>query len=117
AVSLEGVNEFIQKAGGLQYIPFADEDDFMDYANVDVGRRQGLEEELQHELNQDVPNAPEMERFPAPTFDLDRLSDMLWRMDLSTQAGVDMVDSYDTFSPFWQAMMARREQVPAYFYP
>ncbi|MCI31720.1 hypothetical protein A2U01_0052932 [Trifolium medium] len=38
-------------------------------------------------------------------------------MDLSTQAGVDMSDSYDTSSPFWQALMAHRETIPAYFYP
>ncbi|MCI64761.1 hypothetical protein A2U01_0086019, partial [Trifolium medium] len=82
-------------------------DDFMDYAHVDVGRRQGLEEELQRELNQDVPNAPDIESFPAPTYDPLMLSDMLWKMDLSTQTGVDMADSYDTSSPFWQALMAR----------
>ncbi|MCI90201.1 hypothetical protein A2U01_0111492, partial [Trifolium medium] len=69
-------------------VPFADEVDFMDYAHVDVGRRQGLEE-----------NAPDMESFPAPTYDPLMLSDMLWRMDLSTQSGVDMADSYDTSSP------------------
>ncbi|MCI97563.1 hypothetical protein A2U01_0118864, partial [Trifolium medium] len=57
AVSVEDVEEFIRKAGGLQFVPFADEDDFMDYAHVDVGRRQGLEEELQRELNQDILNA------------------------------------------------------------
>ncbi|MCI74376.1 hypothetical protein A2U01_0095640, partial [Trifolium medium] len=56
----------------------------MDYANVDVGRRQGLEEDLQHELNRDAPNVPDMESFPAPTYDPLMLSDMLWRMDLST---------------------------------
>ncbi|MCI74041.1 hypothetical protein A2U01_0095305, partial [Trifolium medium] len=30
---------------------------------------------------------------------------------------MDMADSYDTSSPFWQALMARREQVPTYFFP
>ncbi|MCI40983.1 hypothetical protein A2U01_0062216, partial [Trifolium medium] len=100
AVSLEDVNEFIQKAGGLQFIPFADEDDFMDYANMDVGRGQGLDEELQHMLNQDVPNAPHMESLPAPTYDPLMLSDMLWKMDLSTQSGVDMADSLTPHLPF-----------------
>ncbi|MCI70843.1 hypothetical protein A2U01_0092106, partial [Trifolium medium] len=38
----------------------------MDYADVDVMRRQGLEEELQNELNQEIPVAPKMESFPAP---------------------------------------------------
>ncbi|MCI65235.1 hypothetical protein A2U01_0086493, partial [Trifolium medium] len=42
AVSVEDVEEFILKADGLQFVPFADADDFMDYAHVDVGRRQGL---------------------------------------------------------------------------
>ncbi|MCI92760.1 hypothetical protein A2U01_0114057, partial [Trifolium medium] len=55
-----------RKAGGLQYDPFADDDDFMDYTDVDDMRRQGLEEELQHELYQDIPVAQEMESFPAP---------------------------------------------------
>ncbi|MCI49410.1 hypothetical protein A2U01_0070654, partial [Trifolium medium] len=66
AVSVDDVEEFIRKAGGLQFVPFADAYDYMDYAHVDVGMRQGLEEELQRELNQDVPNAPDMESFPAP---------------------------------------------------
>ncbi|MCI67962.1 hypothetical protein A2U01_0089221, partial [Trifolium medium] len=38
-------------------------------------------------------------------------------MDLSTQAGVDMSDSYDTSSPSWQELMAHRERIPTYFYP
>ncbi|MCI53567.1 hypothetical protein A2U01_0074814, partial [Trifolium medium] len=80
-------------------------------------RGQGLEEELQRELNQDVPNAPTMESFPVPNYDPLMLSDMLWKMDLSNQSGVDMADSYDTSSPFWQVLMAWREQVPTYFYP
>ncbi|MCI55907.1 hypothetical protein A2U01_0077158, partial [Trifolium medium] len=80
AVSMEDVGEFIRKAGGLQFVPFADEDDLMDYAQVDVGRRQCFEEELQRELNQDVPNAPAMESFPALSYDPLMLSDMLWKM-------------------------------------
>ncbi|MCI68583.1 hypothetical protein A2U01_0089844, partial [Trifolium medium] len=57
-----------------------------------------------------------MESFPAPNYDPLMLSDILWKMDLSTQADVDIADSYDTSLPFWHALMARHEQVPAYFY-
>ncbi|MCI47263.1 hypothetical protein A2U01_0068504, partial [Trifolium medium] len=72
----EDVGDFIRTAAGLQYIPFADDDDdFMDYANAD----------LQHVLHHHIPNAPEMESFPAPTHDVNVLAKMLWKIDMSTQ--------------------------------
>ncbi|MCI67290.1 hypothetical protein A2U01_0088548, partial [Trifolium medium] len=83
-------------AGGLQYIPFADDDDdFMDYANAN----------LQHVLHHHIPNDPEMESFPAPTHDVNVLAEMLWKIDMSTQAGIDMSDYYYPSSSLWQETM------------
>ncbi|MCI58879.1 hypothetical protein A2U01_0080134, partial [Trifolium medium] len=58
-----------------------------------------------------------MEGFPAPQYDENVLSEMLCRMDLCTQGGIDMEDNYNTSSALWQQTMAYREQRPAYFFP
>ncbi|XP_045797698.1 uncharacterized protein LOC123891864 [Trifolium pratense] len=109
------VRDVRRKTFGKTFIPFADVDDVMDYTVEGGGEER--EENVENVMHHEVPQAPEMEGFPAPQFDVNVLADMVWKMDMSTQQGIDMADHYDTSSALWQASMRYREQVPAYFYP
>ncbi|CAJ2653039.1 unnamed protein product [Trifolium pratense] len=109
------VRDVRRKTFGKTFIPFADVDDVMDYTVEGGGEER--EENVENVMHHEVPQAPEMESFPAPQFDVNVLADMVWKMDMSTQQGIDMADHYDTSSALWQASMRYREQVPAYFYP
>ncbi|CAJ2647239.1 unnamed protein product [Trifolium pratense] len=109
------VRDVRRKTFGKTFIPFADVDDVMDYTVEGGGEER--EENFENVMHHDVPQAPEMEGFPAPQFDANVLADMVWKMDMSTQQGIDMADHYDTSSALWQESMRYREQVPAYFYP
>ncbi|PNX60502.1 hypothetical protein L195_g060211, partial [Trifolium pratense] len=111
-VTLKFLEEVRTRTGGRRFVPFAEDGDLMEYAeDVNEDRRREVEEELHNVINNDIPHAPEMESFPVPNFDPNVLADMVWEMDMSTQAGVDMSDHYDTSSALWQASMQYREQV------
>jgi hypothetical protein len=112
------VEDVRRKTFGKRFIPFADINDVMDYSGDGGGVQ--FEENVENVMGQDIPheeNAPEMESFPAPQFDENVLAEMVCRMDLCTQNGIDMEDHYNTSSALWQQSMAYRESHPAYFYP
>ncbi|CAJ2671009.1 unnamed protein product [Trifolium pratense] len=116
------VRDVRRKTFGKTFIPFADVDDVMDYTVEGGGeeREENVENMMHNEMphmSNEMPQAPEMESFPAPQYDANVLADMVWKMDMSTQQGIDMAGHYDTSSALWQESMRYREQVPAYFYP
>ncbi|CAJ2663002.1 unnamed protein product [Trifolium pratense] len=114
-VSLAFVDEVRRKTMGRLFIPFADINDMMEEGREDVGIPG--EEPVHNVGNENQPHAPDTEGFPAPQYDESVLSEMLCRMDLCNQAGIDMEDNYDMSSALWQQTMAYRAIRPAYFYP
>ncbi|MCH83853.1 hypothetical protein A2U01_0004679, partial [Trifolium medium] len=109
------VEEVRRKTMGRPFVPFADVNDMM-YDEPEAARIP-REEHVENVVNDDMPQALEMEGFPAPQYDENVSSEMLCRMDLCTQGGIDMEDNYNTSCALWQQAMAYREQRPAYFFP
>ncbi|MCI75490.1 hypothetical protein A2U01_0096759, partial [Trifolium medium] len=65
----------------------------MDYkADLHEAQRKADVEDIPNVFNNAMLHAPEMESFPAPQYDENVLAEMVWRMDLSTQQGIDMAD-------------------------
>ncbi|MCI73709.1 hypothetical protein A2U01_0094973, partial [Trifolium medium] len=75
----------------------------MDYeADVQEAQRQAGVEDFPDVFTNAMPHAPEMESFPVPQYNENVLAEMVWRMDLSMQQGIDMADHYNTSSTLWQ---------------
>jgi hypothetical protein len=104
-----------RKCMGLRFVPFADVDDLMEEREgaAEIPR----EENVENVVNENMQHEPELQGFPAPQFDENVLSEMLCRMDLCTQAGIDMEDNYNTSFALWQQTMVYCEQRPTYFFP
>ncbi|CAJ2659607.1 unnamed protein product [Trifolium pratense] len=99
---------------GRVFVPFADINDMMEEGQEDAGIPG--EEPVHNVVNEDLPHAPDIEGFSAPQYDENVLSEMLCRMDLCNQAGIDMEDNYDTSSALWQQTMVYRVIRPGYFF-